>query len=314
MPSKTPEPMATAAFDALANLREEWPNLAVILGTGISPAATRLLRRSFGAALQIGGSRADLLSIAERRRRSAGPTVVVVPSLGVGGMTYEAIRDRLGKPRLPVKLIAQDGGAVGPAGRLGHGPIEDLGLMATIPAMTVVAPADAASARAAVKSIIEIDGPAYLRLASGDRQPVSNGSFSLGVWPSLRPGNDLTLIAVGASVARAVSVADELKEMGLTIRVLDAASVKPMDTRSILRAASETGALVVLEDHGALAGVGSQVAATVSADRPVRVARLAIPDLFAGPVKDLGGLDRYGLSQERVVETCLDLLRQRGKV
>ena len=309
-PTETP---VAAALEALRERVAKDPSLSVVFG---SPPATPPARFTEGLAgrIEIADERTGGIWPAVERQRAASATVAVVAHLGHLGTSYEALRTEAARPGSNLKLVAMDGGLVGPATSTGAPLLEDLGLMATLPALRVAAPADAPSARAALGACLDHDGPAYLRLASTERRAVGPGEFRWGVAPALRTGDDLTLVGVGPLVARAVDVADEIGRMGLRVRVLDAASVKPLDAKSVLRAARETEAIVTLEDHTALAGVGSQVAAIVAEHRPVPVVRLGVPDLFAGPFPTLAGADPFGLSHDSVVEACLDLLRRRGKV
>ncbi|EQD72894.1 Transketolase central region, partial [mine drainage metagenome] len=123
--------------------------------------------------------------------------------------------------------------------------------------MTVVVPADAPTTRTATRVLHDTRGPAYLRLPRENLPVVTDGEFRLGRAPELAAGSDLTIGAVGVMVARALEVARRLGEGGISVRVLDLASVKPFDEPAILRAARETGAILVLEEHSVLTGVGA---------------------------------------------------------
>jgi transketolase len=305
---------ATAALHALRERAGKDPNLRVIFGSPpIAPPSK--FNEDFAGRIDFADeSTGGIWPAVEQRRTSSSAIVAVVAHLGHLGTTYEAIRAEVARSGSNLKLVAMDGGVVGPPAPASAPVLEDLGLMSTLPGMTVAAPADAESAAAALGACLDHEGPAYLRLASTERRALGHPEFQLGKAPALRTGDDLTVVAVGCLVARAVEVADEIGQMGLHVRVLDAASVKPLDAKAILRAARETEAIVVLEDHTAMAGVGSQAAAIVAEHRPAPVLRLGVPDLFAGPFPTMAQADPYGLSHERVVEACLDLLRRRGKV
>ncbi|MCI4350025.1 MAG: hypothetical protein L3K15_00695 [Thermoplasmata archaeon] len=305
---------ATAGLDILAQRAAQDPTISLVTGPSEREDHRRLVATLSTRATVLDEASDRLWREVERRRGPGATTVVLLPHLGYLGATYEAVRSEVATPKSNVKIIAMDGGLIGPPVPPSAPVLEDVGLMATLPAMTVVAPADAASARSALAAVLDHEGPAYLRLATGNRPSVGRTEFQLGVAPAVHAGDDLTLVAVGALVARAIAVATEIAQMGLRVRVLDAASVKPIDAKAILRAARETEAIVTLEDHTALAGIGSQVAALVAEHRPVTVSRLGVPDLFAAPVATLEEADPFGLSRERVVEACLDLLRRRGKV
>jgi transketolase len=156
--------------------------------------------------------------------------------------------------------------------------------------------------------------PAYLRLTELPAPPTGGPDWEIGRARVVREGADVGLLAVGTMVARALAVAEELAKVGLSARVLDLASVKPIDLKSILRAARDTGALLTLEEHLLANGVGTQVAALTAENYPVPVRRLGIPDL-AGPAgTGTSALDALGLSRERIVEETWELLRLKGKV
>ncbi|MCI4325960.1 MAG: transketolase family protein [Thermoplasmata archaeon] len=239
---------------------------------------------------------------------ASGPTAVVV------GRSYDLLRRVVCAARLNVKVVGTDGGF--PAGTDGVPPTltEDIGLMRGLPGMTVVVPADGPTAGAAVRALAGFSGPAYLRLAEGSLSVVTDGAFQVGRAGTLREGADLTIIAIGALVARALSVAEELGRVGVSVRVLDFASVKPFDEKALLRAARETGAILTMEEHSVLTGLGALVASATAEEYPVPVRRIGVPDLV-GEAGDRSALfDRYGMSNERCLEEAWTLLRARGKV
>jgi transketolase len=232
----------------------------------------------------------------------------------VAAMAYAAVRDSLSAPQANVKIVASVGGSSGTVAR-GTAPfLEDIGIMRGLPGLTVIAPADAPSTRSAVLAIHQHVGPAYVRLAGGDLPIVTDGAFEVGRAVELRAGGDLTIVAVGALVASALAVAQILADVGISTRVLDFASIKPFDEPSILRAARDTGAILVLEEHSVLTGVGALVASTTSENYPVPVRRVGVPDLLVGSDGRPGDLDRYGLGLQRIRDEAWELLRLRGKV
>lgn len=230
------------------------------------------------------------------------------------GGAYPSIRRSICRHRADVKVVATHLGASGGEDDGGSPMFEDIGLMRALPGMTVIVPADAPSARAATIAVAERAGPAYVRLSRAPLPDVSNGSFAIGKAAELRAGTDLAVVAIGALVTRALEVADELFRMGVSVRVLDFASVKPFDEPALLRAARDTGALLVLEEHSVLTGVGALVAATTAENYPVPVRRIGIPDVVAGSGGPADLLDRYGMSRERIRDEAWELLKIRGKV
>ena len=230
------------------------------------------------------------------------------------GTAYAAIREHLSLRQANVKIVAHEGSSTPGAFRETHPFLEDLGIMRGLPGMTVIVPADGPSTRGALLAVHRQEGPAYLRLARGTLPTVSDGSFEIGRATELRAGTDLTIVAVGALVVRALEVARTLAEVGISARVLDFASVKPFDEPALLRAARDTGAILVLEEHTVLTGVGALVASTTSENYPVPVRRVGIPDVLVESDALPDRLDRYGLGFERIRDEAWELLRLRGKV
>ena len=230
------------------------------------------------------------------------------------GQAYNMVRQSVCYNRANVKIVATHGGLLVGGDGGTHQMLEDIALMRGLPGMTVVVPADAPTTRAATLAIAEFDGPAYVRLTRENLPTVTDGGFRLGKANELRAGTDLTIVAVGAMVARALDVAQELHQVGIEARVLDLASVKPVDEKAILRAARDTGAILTMEEHSTLTGIGALVASSTAENYPVPVRRLGVPDLFGESGEPWALLDHYGLSQARAMEEAWELLRLRGKV
>ncbi len=230
------------------------------------------------------------------------------------GPAYDPVRRSICPVRANVKIVATHGPPDVDAD--GGTPLmmEDLGLMRGLPGMTVIVPGDAPTTRSVVRAVAGFHGPAYVRLAREDLPTVSDGTFALGRANELRGGSDLTIIAIGTLLARAVAVADELGRVGISVRVLDLASVKPVDIAGIVRAARDTGAILVLEEHTVETGIGALVAATTSENYPVPVRRVGVPDVFAESGETEAILDRLGLSTSRIMDEAWELLELRGKV
>jgi transketolase len=230
------------------------------------------------------------------------------------GTAYDAIRESLCARRSNVKIVADEGGLSASGPREMPPFFEDVGIMRGLPGITVIVPADAPSTRGAILALQAHSGPAYVRLSRGVFPTVTDGAFQIGRASELRAGEDLTIVAVGALVARALEVAQTLSEVGISTRVLDFASVKPFDEPALLRAARDTGAILVLEEHTVLTGVGALVASTTSENYPVPVRRAGVPDVFVETEDPRERLDRYGLGLERIRDEAWELLRLRGKV
>jgi transketolase len=192
--------------------------------------------------------------------------------------------------------------------------IEDVALACALPGMVVLVPSDEHQTRAATRAMFEHDGPVYMRVGR-PAVPViydENLSFTIGKANTLREGSDITLIADGIMVAGALDAAEQLSQQGIKARVLDMATVKPLDTAAVVAAAQETGGIVVAEEHLHHGGLGSVVAMAVAENAPCRMAFVDIGDTFAQSGDAWELLQAYGLTGDRIYVAALDLL-QRGK-
>ena len=221
------------------------------------------------------------------------------------GRAFEQVRNSIGYPHLNVKIGATHAGiTVGEDGAT-HQCIEDLALMRSIPGMTVINPADAVEARAAVLAAIQINGPVYLRFGRM-AVPVINDpasySFELGKGIQMIDGGDLTIVATGIMVDMALEASKLLANEGISARVINIHTIKPLDEDLILKAAKETGAIVTAEEHSVIGGLGSAVSETVCSACPVPVIRVGVEDQFGHSGKVPPLLEMYGLTVANIVE------------
>lgn len=231
------------------------------------------------------------------------------------GRAFEQVRNSVGYPHLNVKIGATHAGiTVGEDGAT-HQCLEDIALMRTIPGMTVISPSDAVEARAATEAAMQTYGPFYLRFGRA-AVPVINDNpnykFEIGKGVTLREGNDITIIATGITVSMAIAAADELKESGISARVINIHTIKPIDREIIIKAAKETKAIVTCEEHNIIGGLGSAVAEVVCEECPVIMKKIGINDEFgrSGKVDPL--LERYGLTKEHIIEEVKALLAKKN--
>jgi transketolase len=230
------------------------------------------------------------------------------------GQAYNFVRQSICYNGANVKIVATHGGLLVGGDGGTHQIVEDIGLMRGLPGMTVIVPADAPTTRAAVRAIVGFQGPAYVRLTRENLPTVTDGGFQIGKAAVLRDGSDLTIVAVGSLLARGLEVAEELARVGVSTRVLDFASIKPFDEKALLRAARETGAILTIEEHSVLTGLGALVASATAEEYPVPVRRVGVPDVFGESGDPWTLVDRYGMSKERCLEEAWTLLKARGKV
>lgn len=224
------------------------------------------------------------------------------------GRAFEQVRNSIGYPHLNVKIGATHAGiSVGEDGAT-HQCCEDIALMRSIPGMTVINPADDTEARLAVRAAAAMDGPAYLRFGRL-AVPVVLGSdyrFEIGKGVQLTEGGDVTIIATGLMVGEALLAAEQLKNEGIAARVVNMATIKPIDRDIIVAAARETGVIVTAEEHSIYGGLGSAVAEVVCETVPVPVIRVGVNDTFgkSGPAVEL--LKVFGLCAENIVARVRD--------
>ncbi len=219
------------------------------------------------------------------------------------GRAYEQVRNCIGYPHLNVKIGATHAGiTVGEDGAT-HQCLEDFALMRAIPGMTVINPADAVEARAAVEAAINYVGPVYMRFGRY-AVPIICGEdykFEIGKGVNMVEGKDVTVIATGMMVAMAMDAARVLANEGISVRVVNMATIKPIDKQIVLDAARETGAIVAAEEHSIIGGLGSAVAEVVCEGCPVPVVRMGIEDKFGHSGKVVPLLEMYGLTVENMI-------------
>ena len=227
------------------------------------------------------------------------------------GRAFEQIRNSIGYPHLNVKICATHGGiSVGEDGA-SHQCCEDFATMRSIPGMLVLCPSDDVEARAAVKALYDYEGPAYMRLgrlAVPVFHDENNFHFEIGKGEVLQDGTDVAIIATGLMVNEAVEAGKALKELGINARVINMATIKPLDEELVLKAARDCGKVITCEEHNIIGGLGEAVCALLSEKCPIPVRRIGVNDEFgeSGPAVDL--LKKYGLSAEHIVEVAKEFL------
>ena len=237
---------------------------------------------------------------------SCGKTVFASSfAMFAAGRAFEQIRNSIAYPHLNVKIAASHAGiSVGEDGAT-HQCCEDIAIMRAIPGMVIINPADAPEAKAAVRAAADYDGPVYLRLGRL-AVPVFNDEdveFTIGKGKVMLDGTDVTIIATGLEVNEAMIAADTLQAEGISARVVNMATIKPIDKDLILACAAETGAIVTAEEHNIIGGLGSAVAEVLcESGKPVPMLRVGVEDTFgrSGPALEL--LDLYGLTAPHIVD------------
>jgi transketolase len=267
----------------------------------------------------VGIAEANLVSIAAGLAIAGKIAFASTYAAFLPGRCLDQIRNTICYPNLNVKLVVSHAGlTVGPDGA-SHQQIEDFSTMRSIPNMRVIVPADAVSVKRLIKTIVEIPGPFYMRLARPSSEVLyaeNETAFNMGKGNILRDGSDATIISCGLMVARSLEAADILKRnKDISCRVVDMFSIKPIDKELVEKCGRETGAIVTAEEHNVIGGLGGAVAEASTESYPVPIRRVGIHDTFGESARDEeidALLERYGLAAEGIVNAVVES-KGRGK-
>jgi len=227
------------------------------------------------------------------------------------GRAFEIIRNSICYPNVNVKIAATHAGiTVGEDGG-SHQSVEDIALMNSLPNMTVIVPADHREAMQVTKAAAEMYGPVYLRFGRCNTEDIfgDDYKFEIGKGVELRKGNDVTVIATGMMVQKALEASKQLEEEGISVRVINMSTIKPIDREIIIKAAKETKGIVTAEEHSIIGGLGDTVASVVCDSVPTIVKKIGINDVFgqSGTPDEL--LEKYGLTTSNIVNTVKSIIK-----
>ena len=228
------------------------------------------------------------------------------------GRAFDIIRNSIGYTKANVKICATYAGITVGEDGASHQTFEDIALMRTIPGMTVVNPSDGVSAEKLIEQVVEMYGPAYVRLGRAAVPIVydEDEEFEIGKAKTIREGNDVTIIATGIMVAEALDAADILKDEGIEARVIDMFTIKPIDTEVIVKAAKETGAIVTAEEHSVIGGLGSAVCEVTAEECPVKVRMVGQLDTFGSSGKPEELKKEYHMTAADIVAAARSILQK----
>ncbi|MBQ9354191.1 MAG: transketolase family protein [Clostridia bacterium] len=290
---------------ALVELGEKRDDFLVMDADLAAATQTGLFKKAFPDRFyDCGIAEQNMMGIAAGIAATGKKVIVSSFAMFAAGRAFEQVRNSIGYPHLNVIIGATHAGiSVGEDGAT-HQCLEDIALMRTIPGMTIINPADEVEARKAVYAAMELDGPVYMRFGRLAVPIVfdEDYNFEVGKGVELKSGNDVTVIATGLMVKEALEAYDLLKAEGINARIINMATIKPIDKDIIIKAAKETGAIVTAEEHSVIGGLGSAVGEVVGEEYPVPVVKLGVYDTFghSGPAAKL--LDEFGLRAVNIVE------------
>lgn len=289
--------------EALVELAEKYPELVVF----DADLAGATMTKGFAAKyperfFDMGIAECNMTGVAAGMAACGFKPFTNTFAIFASGRAWEQVRNSVAYPRLNVKIVGSHGGlSVGEDGAT-HQCIEDFALMRVIPGMKVVCPCDGHEMKLAVEALLNYDGPAYLRLGRAAVDTVTDEipgyKFELDKGVTLADGGDVTVIATGMMVQVALQARETMAKEGVSVRVIDMHTVKPLDSELVLKAAKETGCIVTSEEHSIVGGLGGAVAEFVSENCPVPVVRHGVNDEFGRSGKAAEVLEAYGLTAD----------------
>ena len=293
--------------EALAELGERYPELVVLDADLSGSTMTKSFADKYPARFfDMGIAEGNMAGVAAGLAACGKKPFINSFAMFSAGRAWEQVRNSIAYPGLNVKVIGSHGGlSVGEDGAT-HQCIEDYAIMRAIPGMLVLSPCDGPEMKLAVEALLNYEGPAYMRLGRLAVESVTDTipgyTFEIGKGSVLKDGTDATIIATGMMVQCAYEAANLLAQEGLSIRVIDMHTIKPIDRELVLQAARETGCIVTSEEANVLGGLGSAVAEVVSEGCPVPVVRHGVYDEFGRSGKAQAVLDAYGLNAQGILE------------
>lgn len=305
--------MRSAYGDTLVELGKEDPRIVCVGGDTTDSLKTKKFGDKFPERMfNVGIAEANLVSVAAGLSIAGKVAFASTYAAFIPGRCVDQIRNTICYPRLNVKLVVSHGGlTVGPDGA-SHQQIEDIASMRAIPNMRVLVPADAVAVKHLVRIIAQTSGPFYMRLARPSSDVIyadQAEAFEVGRGNVLEEGSDATIIACGLMVGRALEAARELKKKGISCRVVDMFSIKPIDTDLVAQCAKETGAIATAEEHNIIGGLGGAVSEAVAETYPVPVKRVGVSDRFGESARDEEIdmlLEKYGLTATEIAKAVVE--------
>lgn len=312
--------MRGAYGDTLVELGRDDPRIVCVGGDTTDSLKTKKFGDKYPERMfNVGIAEANLVSVAAGLSIAGKVAFASTYAAFIPGRCVDQIRNTICYPRLNVKLVVSHGGlTVGPDGA-SHQQIEDIASMRAIPNMRVLVPADAVAVKHLIRMIAQTPGPFYMRLARPSSEVIyadQAEAFQIGRGNVLEDGADATIIACGLMVGRALEAARELKGKGISCRVVDMFSIKPIDRDLVAKCAKETGAIATAEEHNIIGGLGGAVSEAASETYPVPIKRVGVGDAFGESARDEEIdtlLEQYGLTATEIAKAVLEARSRRRK-
>ncbi|MGL4391932.1 MAG: transketolase family protein [Fusobacteriaceae bacterium] len=300
--------------EALVELGKINENVVVLDADLTKSTKTTLFQKAYpDRHINVGIAEADLMGTAAGLATCGKIPFASTFAMFATGRAFDQVRNSIAYPHLNVKIapthagisLGEDGGS--------HQSVEDIALMRSIPGMVVLCPADATETKKMVFAAAEYEGPVYIRMGRLDTEILfdeATYNFKIGKANTIKEGKDVTIMATGLMVERALEASKILEAEGISIRVINIGTIKPLDTETILKAAKETKFIVTAEEHSVIGGLGSAVSEFLSETHPTLIKKLGIYDKFGQSGKGEVMLEKYELTAAKLVSMIKDELKK----
>lgn len=299
--------------EALVELGQQNKNIVVLDADLSKSTKTDLFKKVFpDRHINVGIAEADLIGTAAGFATCGKIPFASSFAMFAAGRAFEQIRNTVAYPKLNVKIAPSHAGvSVGEDGG-SHQSVEDMAIMRSIPGMVVLCPCDAVETKKMIFAAAEYEGPVYIRMGRLDVETVleDNYEFQIGLANTLREGTDVSIVSCGLMTQEALKAADILAEEGISVRVINSGSVKPLDGETILKAAQETKFIVTAEEHSVIGGLGAAVSEFLSETHPTLIKKVGIYDAFGQSGKGQELLEKYELTADKLVAVIRENLKK----
>ena len=262
--------------------------------------------------IEIGIAEQNLVGVSAGLATGGLKPFACAPACFISARSFEQVKVDLAYSNTNVKLIGISGGVSYGALGTSHHSLQDIAMMRATAGMTVILPCDNTQTKQLTKTLVNFDGPVYVRMGRGAVEDVyeKEAEFIIGKANQIADGTDITIIGTGETVILAKKAAKELKKDGISARVLDMHTLKPLDTEAILTAAEETGKIITIEEHYALGGLGGAVAEILAVNKPTPMRILGIPDEQTVTGNSAEVFKHYGLTIKNLCKNAKELLEK----
>lgn len=299
----------------LAELGKEYPNIVVLDADLANSTKTGVFAKAFPERFfDMGIAEQDMIGTAAGLATTGKIVFASTFAVFGSGRVWDQIRLAVAYTRSNVKIVVTHAGLTTGEDGASHQANEDIAIMRAIPNMTVVVPADGVETENTIRAAVKFHGPMYIRL-SRPKTPIiydkADYGFKVGKGVVLKEGKDMTIFTCGTMVAPSLEAAEDLAREGTSVRVVNIHTIKPLDSKLVISCAKETGAVVSVEEHSIIGGLGSAIAEVLMENQPVPMARVGVRDTFGESGKPEELLVKYGLTPEKIIEAVKAVVRKK---